>query len=197
MIRVNLAGTPKKKAGKSAAKSAGPSNFLPVIHLLIMIGATVGGYLWYSHLNSKSMDLAQQITAKEEELKNLKDVLKLDAVYEARKAELEKRIKTIDDLKNSQVSPVVMLDRLVDSVDRTKFVWLSAFTQNNSTISMVGVASNLEALAGFYANLQDTGYFHNINLNKFEDSRAGNVAFNLTSEFAPPVVPKPAEKGAN
>ena len=52
-------------------------------------------------------------------------------------------------------------------------------------------------LATFYANLQDTGYFHNINLQKFEDSSAGNVGFNLTSDFAPPAPPKPAEKGAN
>ena len=197
MIRVNLAGTPKKKAGKAAAKSAGPSNFLPVIHLLIMVGAAVAGYLWYSQLTTKSTDLAQQITVKEAELKKLNDVVAQDKIYEARKAELEKRIKTIDDLKKSQVSPVVMLDRLVDSVDRTKFVWLSTFTQSNSSISMVGVATNLEALAGFYANLQDTGYFHNINVNRFEDSRAGNVAFTLTSDFAPPAAPKPAVKGAN
>src|SRR6185436_9650585 len=114
----------------------------------------------------------------------------------ARKAELERRIKIIDDLKKSQVSPVVMLDRLVDSVDRTKFVWLSTFTQNNQNISMVGVATNLEALASFYANLEDTGYFHNINLQKFEDSRGAdnNVAFNLNAEFSPPAPTKPAEK---
>jgi len=197
MIRVNLAGTPKKKTGKTAAKSAGPSNFLPVVHLLIMVGAAVAGYLWYSQLTSKSADQAQQIAAKEAELKKLNDVVNQDKIYEARKAELEKRIKTIDDLKKSQVSPVVMLDRLVDSVDRTKFVWLSTFTQSNSSISMVGVATNLEALAGFYANLQDTGYFHNINVNRFEDSRAGNVAFTLTSDFAPPAASKPAVKGAN
>lgn len=197
MIRVNLAGTPRKKTGKAAAKAAGPSNILPIIHLLIMVGTTVAGYLWYSQLNTKSMDMAQQISAKEAEMKTLDAVIKQDAIYEARKTELERRIAIINDLKRSQVSPVVMLDRLIDSVDRTNFVWLSAFTQNNSQISMVGTATSLEALAGFYANLEDTGYFHNINLSRFEDSRAGNVAFNLTSDFAPPAPPAPAERGAN
>lgn len=197
MIRVNLAGTPKRKSGKAAAKSAGPSNFLPVIHLLIMVGATVGGYLWYSQLTTKSTDLAQQIATREADMKRLDAVIKQNAIYEARKGDLDRRIRIIDDLKKSQVSPVVMLDRLVDSVDRTRFVWISTFTQNNSTISMVGTATNLEALAGFYSNLQDTGYFHNINVNRFEDSRAGNVAFTLTSDFAPPASPKPAAKGAN
>jgi Tfp pilus assembly protein PilN len=198
MIRVNLAGIPKKKAGKVAGKSGGgPTNLLPVVHLLIMIGTVIGGYLWYSHLNSESTDLAQKITAKEAELKSLEAVIKQDAIYESRRAELERRIKIIDDLKKSQVSPVVMLDRLVDSVDRTRFVWLANFTQSNSSISMVGTATSLEALATFYSNLQDSGYFHNINLQKFEDSKGGNVAFSLTSDFAPPTLPKPAEKGAN
>jgi Tfp pilus assembly protein PilN len=198
MIRVNLAGTPRKKTGKAAAKPAGPSNLLPVIHLLIMVGTTVAGYLWYSQLTARSADLTQQIAAKETEMKALDAVIKQDAIYEARKVELERRIRIIDDLRKSQVSPVVMLERLVDSVDRTRFVWLSTFTQNNSQISMVGTASNLEAIATFYANLQESGYFHNINLQRFEDSRGGlNVAFSLTSEFAPPAPPKPAEKGAN
>jgi len=197
MIRVNLAGTPNKKTGRAAAKPAGPSNLLPVVHVLIMIGTLVGGYLWYSQLNTESTNLAQKIAAKEAEQKKLEDIIKQDSIYEGTKVELERRIKIIDDLRKSQVSPVVMLDRLVDSVDRTRFVWLSSFTQNNSAISMVGTASSLEALAGFYANLQDTGYFHNININKFEDSRAGNVAFTLASDFAPPLPPKPAEKGAN
>jgi len=198
MIRVNLAGMPKKKAGKGAAKSASPSSsLLPMVHVLIMIGAVVTGYLWYSQLNNQTTDLAQKITGKEAELKALEAVIKQDSIYEARKAEYERRIRIIDDLKKSQVSPVVMLDRLVESVDRTRFVWLGSFTQTNSTVSMVGNASSLEALATFYANLQDTGYFHNIDLRKFEDSRGGNVAFNLTSDFAPPAPIKPAVKGAN
>jgi Tfp pilus assembly protein PilN len=198
MIRVNLSGAVKKKVVKAAAaRTAGPTNMLPVVHLLIMVGTLVGGYLWYSQLTNQSMDLAQKIAAKEAEEKQLEAVIKQDALYEARKAELERRITIISDLKRSQVSPVVMLDRLVDSVDRTNFVWLSSFTQNNSSISMVGTATNLEALAAFYANLEETGYFHNININKFEDSQRGNVAFNLTSDFSPPAPPKPAEKGAN
>jgi Tfp pilus assembly protein PilN len=199
MIRVNLSGTPKKKAGKAAAKSSGPSNFLPIVHLVILVGATVFGYLWYSRLTTESADLAQQITNKEAELKMLTEVIKTDSLYQARKAELEKRIKVIDDLKKGQISPVVMLDRLVDSIDRTKFVWLTSFTQNNQTVSMVGTASNIDALATFYSNLQDTGYFHNIDLKRFEDTRAAgdNVSFSVTSEFAPPAPPKPAQKGAN
>ena len=65
MIRVNLAGTPKKKSGKAAAKAAGPSNFMPLVHLLILVGTAVAGYLWYSQLTNKTADLNTQIAAKE------------------------------------------------------------------------------------------------------------------------------------
>lgn len=196
MIRVNLAGTARKKTKKAAAKSGKPSGLLPVLHLLLMIGTVAGGYLWYSSLNTQSTDLAAKIVAKEAERKSLEAIIAQDAIYEGRKAELERRIKIIDDLKKSQVSPVVMLDKLVESVDRTRFVWLSNFTQNNSAISIVGTATTLEALASFYSNLETTGYFHNINVEKFEDTR-GNVAFSLKCEFAPPSTPQSAEKGAN
>jgi Tfp pilus assembly protein PilN len=193
MIRVNLSGTAKRKIGKATSKSSGPSSMLPVVHLLIMVGTAVAGYLWYSQLNNQSTKLASQITAKEAELADLSKYIKVNSAYDVRLEKTKIRIQTLKDLKKGQVSPVVMLDQLVDSVDKTKFVWLSTFTQTNSTVSMVGTATNLEALATFYSNLEDTGYFHNINVNKFEDSRAGNVAFTLTSEFGK----KPAEKGAN
>jgi Tfp pilus assembly protein PilN len=201
MIRVNLAGTPRKKAGKKAAKAAGAgggSNALPALHLLIMIGTLVGGYFLYSSLTKRTADLDAQIRAKEEEQKKLENVIKENAKYEFRKDELAKRIKVIDDLKNSQLSPVVMLDRLAEAIDKTRFVWLTNFSQANQKITMNGSANSLEALTQFYSNLDNSGYFHNIDLNKFDDAK-GNYTFTLNTEFAPPTPAKPVaedKKGA-
>jgi Tfp pilus assembly protein PilN len=193
MIRVNLAGTAKKKVVK-AARSAGPSKALPMLHLLLMIGTAVGGYLWYSNLSAQTAELAVQISAKEAEQKSLQKVIKENAVYEARKATLESRIEIIEGLKDNQVSPVVMLDKLAEVIDKTRFVWLSSFTQNNNSVSLVGSATSLDALAAFVGNMQVTGNFQNINVQNFEDR--GNVAFNMTGDFAPPA-PPPAQKEAN
>jgi Tfp pilus assembly protein PilN len=195
MIRVNLAGTAKKKVVKAAARAAGPSKSLPMLHLLIMIGAVIGGYLWYSSLSTKTADLTAQIAAKEAEQKKLEDIIRQDAVYEARKVALESRIKIIEGLKDNQVSPVIMLDKLAEVIDNTRFVWLSSFTQNNNSISLAGTATSLDALAAFVGNMQVAGNFQNIEVKNFEDR--GNVAFNMTGDFAPPVVPKPAPKEGN
>ena len=81
-------------------------------------------------------------------------------------------------------------------IDRTRFVWLSSLSQNNATISMVGTGTSVDTLSDFVANLKSTGYFRNINLARFDDSR-GNYTFNLTCEFAPPVLQRTPEKGAN
>jgi len=197
MIRVNLAGIPKKKAAKAAAKSGGPSNLLPIVHLLIIVGVAVGGYLWYSGLATQSASLDGQIKGKEDELKKLEAVIKLDQVFEARKAAYEDRVSKIDSLRKNQVSPLVMLDMLSDAIDKTHTVWLSTLSQTNTTLTMAGTGSSVDAIADLEGNMKATGFFKNINLQRFEDTR-GNFNFSMTCEFAPPVVqPAAPEKGAN
>jgi Tfp pilus assembly protein PilN len=197
MIRVNLAGVPKKRAAK-AAKAGAPSKSLPILHLLLMIGTAAGGYYWYSGLSTKTTELETQITQKTAELKKLDEINKADAIFEERKATLERRIKIIDGLRKDQVSPVVLLDQFADAVDKTRFVWVSNFTQSNTTVNVVGTATSIEALATFISNLQASGYFKNVTFQKFEDvARGGNVAFTVTCEFSPPAPPKTDQKGAN
>ena len=195
MIRVNLAGMPKKPVAK-ASKPPVPTNFLPIVHFAMLIATVVGGYLWYASLDSKSTGLTTQIGSLQTELKNLEAIIKQDQVYEARKVALENRIRVIEDLRKNQLSPVVVLDALAEAIDRTQYVWLSTMSQNNATFSMAGTGSSVLALTDFVGNLKATGYFRNINLARFDDSR-GNYTFNMTCEFSPPSVPRTEEKGAN
>jgi len=198
MIRVNLSGSQKKAAAVKAvaAPATGPSNTLPLIHVVILLAAAAGGYFWYSSLTAQSTALTSRIGALQEEQKKLDDIIKQDKIYEARKIALENRIRVIEDLKKNQLSPVVVLDALDEAIDRTRYVWLSSLNQNNATISMAGTGTSVDTLSDFVANLKSTGYFRNINLARFDDSR-GNYTFNLTCEFAPPVLQRTPEKGAN
>jgi type IV pilus assembly protein PilN len=198
MIRVNLSGKQKKAVAKAATAAVprSPSNALPVLHLLILVGSAIGGYLWYSNLTSQSENLSTRIAGLQEEQKKLEAIIKQDQIYEARKVALEKRIHVIEDLKKNQLSPVVVLDALDEAIDKTRFVWLSTLSQNNATISMAGTGTSVDTLSDFVANLKSTGYFKNINLARFDDSR-GNYTFNLSCEFSPPSLQRPSEKGAN
>ena len=108
---------------------------------------------------------------------------------------IEKRIELIEDLRKNQLSPVVVLDVLATAIHRTKYVWLSNLSQNNTTISMAGTGTSVDTLSDFVANLKSTGYFRNINLARFDDAK-GNYTFSLTCEFSPPSL-RITEKGAN
>jgi type IV pilus assembly protein PilN len=194
MIRVNLTGVPKKKAAKAAAaKSTQPSSLLPLVHVGLIALAAVGGYYWYSTLSARTTELATNIGQKEGQLRQLDAVIKQNQIYEGRKATLENRIAIIEGLRKNQVSPLLIMDMLGDAIDRTRYVWLSNLSQNNATVTMSGTATSVDALADLVRNMEQTGYFHNINPQRFEDSR-GNFSFNMTFEFAPPAA---ATKGAN
>jgi Tfp pilus assembly protein PilN len=206
MMRVNLGGAPKKAATAKVAKasSSTPTSIWPILHLLLVVGTAAGGYLWYSNLSGQSSDLSTRIASLQAEQKRLDGVIKTNQIYEARKVALEKRIQVIEDLKKNQLSPVVVLDALADAIDRTRFVWLSSLSQNNTTLSMAGTGTSVDALSEFVANLKATKYFHNINLARFDDSK-GNYTFSMSTEFSPPTEkkaedptpPKAAAKGAN
>jgi type IV pilus assembly protein PilN len=197
MIRVNLSGSQKRAVAKPvAAKPARPSNAMPLVHVMVFVATAVVGYLWYNNLTSESVNLTNRIGALQEEQRKLDEIIKQDKIYEARKIALENRIRVIEDLRKNQLSPVVVLDALDEAIDRTRFVWLSSLTQSNATISMAGTGTSVDTLSDFVANLKSTGYFRNINLARFDDSR-GNYTFSLTCEFAPPVLQRTSEKGAN
>jgi type IV pilus assembly protein PilN len=195
MIRVNLVGAVRKRA-KAGAKIALPTNFVPVLLILIVLGFAGAGYWWYSSLNNQVADLDSKIKQAEAQKTALDNVIKQDQVYEARKKALDNRVKVIESLQRNQVSPVIALDQLSEAVERTQYVWLSSLDQNNSILTMNGTSTSLNAIADFYTNLTATGYFKNIDVQNAQDS-AGNFTFSLKCEFSPPRSPAPGgEKAA-
>src|SRR6266581_7553943 len=186
MIKINLSGgSGKKKTAKGEAKPALLSNFVPILLLFIVLGFAGAGYWWYSSLTSEAADLDAKIKHAEAQKAALESVIKQDMVYEARKKELQNRVKIIEGLQKNQVSPVLALDQLGEAVDRTQYVWLSSLDQNNAILNMNGIGTSLNAIADFYTNLTATRYFKNIDVANAQDS-AGNFTFSLKCEFAPP-----------
>jgi Tfp pilus assembly protein PilN len=190
MIKVNLAGTPKRKGGKSGAKFSAPANAMPIVLGLIVLAAGVAGYLWYDRLTTQNETLTANIAQLEAQKAALDAVIKQDAVFETRKKALENRIKIIEGLKRNQVSPVVSLDVLSDAINRTEYVWLANLDQNNTIFNMSGTGTSLNAIADFASNLEGTGFFKNINLANAQDA-SGNFTFSMSCEFSPPSVVKP------
>ncbi len=190
MIRVNLIGGPKKKAGK--AKGSGfqlPTNLLPILWAAVILGAAGYGYLWRGDLMSQSADLSARIASAEAQKAQLQSVIDQDAVFEGRKAMLESRIAAIESLQRDQVSPVVSLDILSQAINESEYVWLSQLGQSNTQFNMAGTGTSNNAIADFMSSLEATGYFRNINLVNMQGAE-GAVTFSLSCEFVPPALPR-------
>jgi len=188
MIKVNLAGKGYKKPkseGKVSVPTSFTPNFTPILLILIVLGFGAGGYYWYRSLSNQVEDLNNKIKEAQAQKTALENVIKQDQIYESRKKALENRVKVIEGLQKNQISPVVALDQLSEAVDRTKFVWLSSLDQTNTTLTMNGIGTSLNAIADFYTNLTATGYFKNIDISNASDA-AGNYTFSLKCEFSPP-----------
>lgn len=189
MIKVNLVGASRKKAAKtSGVKFSSPSasSGMPaIVPWLIILASIGGGYLWYRTLASQSEDLSSKIAQAEVQRAQLEAVIRQDQIYETRKRALENRIRVIEGLKRNQVSPVISLDILAEAIDRTQFVWLQSLDQNNTTFTMSGTATSVNAIADFVTNLENTRHFRNVNLANAQDT-GGNFSFNLSCEFFPP-----------
>jgi type IV pilus assembly protein PilN len=161
MIRINLlqvertsSATAKRRAGLNFGSAAAK---VPLLCSLIFIGAVlyVGYTAWSLYQQGQQMEMALA-QAKEEEQK-LQAVLRQFEAFEARKKQLEERVKLIEDLRRDQGKAVHLLDKVSTSVpDR---LWLTDMKQTGDAIQMDGQTSTLTALADFIGNLENTGYF--------------------------------------
>ena len=191
MIKINLAGSGRKKARRAGTKIALPASFTPVLLALIILGSIGGGYWWYSSLTAQSADLDTKKQQAEAQKAVLEKIIKADQVYEGRKKTLETRVKIIEGLQKNQVSPVLALDQLAEAISKTEFVWLSSLDQKDAVLNMNGIGTSLNAIADFYSNLEATGYFKNIDLGPSAEA-SGNWTFSLKCEFSPPRNAAPA-----
>jgi len=186
MIRVNLVGASRKKSAKAGLKINLPSSVVPVLLLLIVLGTAAGGYWWYTSLNAEDVNLTAKKAQAEKQKADLDAVIKADQVYQTRKKALENRVKVIEGLAKSQVSPIIALDQLAEAINRTQYVWLSSPDQKDAVLNMTATGTSLNAIADFYSNLNATGYFKNVDLGAATADGNGNWAFTIRCEFSPP-----------
>ena len=92
MIKVNLVGATKRKPVKvgGGPKLQLPTNVLPVVLFLIVVGTAIGGYMWYSSLTTQNAELDSSISNLQAQKAALDAVIKENAIYEARKKALER-----------------------------------------------------------------------------------------------------------
>jgi Tfp pilus assembly protein PilN len=196
MIRINLLGIPKAKGkrGSQAAVSApmgeGGSILVKALAAMIVLAVVNGGY-WFI-LDKQKRDIATQMAVAERKNRELSDV---KARYMERQREAEnykRRVDVIDQLRagqNGPNNPVLLMNTVGDTVNKTEAVWLNTMKDQGAAIDIEGYALSSDAVATLIANLQKTGFFKNVEIKETaQDSSIKEMQaflFTLTCEKGP------------
>jgi type IV pilus assembly protein PilN len=156
MIRINLA--PKK--------GGGPKTNTGLVELVFYILATAAVAVTMITLQT---DMEPQIMQQRNELARLqKDVTQFQDIMpeidklqeEQKRAERLKGI--IETVQRINKNPVMTLDELARIIPQK--VWLISFSEQDSAITMTGMAAGPEEVAGFMVTLQNSDYFKDVRL---------------------------------
>lgn len=159
MIRINLLPGPKGRPAKpqydvraQALLGAG------------VIAITIAGCWWYSTTLDSELEVQQeQKREKEKQVAQLKEQVKQVQDFEQKKKLLEDKNRIIDQLEQSRLGPVKVLDHVSQSLEPLK-VWLTKLGISSDAVEVEGRALTNDDVVEFVNNLRRTEYFTGINL---------------------------------
>jgi Tfp pilus assembly protein PilN len=151
MIRINLLGVGRQKARKASSPIFGAAQRTQALCLLLLVLSMAGIGAWNWSLSQKATRLDAEISAARKETARLKAVLDEVKRAEDRRADLQQRVKVIEDLRMAQAVPVQLLDHVSHSLP--DLLWLTALDQKNDAVQIEGRTTTLIALADFVGNL--------------------------------------------
>ncbi len=159
MIRINLLPGPKGKQAKPQYD----------VRAQVLLGAGVivivlAGCWWYSASLDSELEAQQEEKAsREKQVAQLKEQVKQVQDFEQRKKLLEDKNRVIDQLEQSRLGPVKVLDHVSQSLEPLK-VWLTRLGVSSDAVELEGRALTNDDVVEFVNNLRRTEYFTNINL---------------------------------
>ncbi|HEX9942326.1 MAG TPA: PilN domain-containing protein [Thermoanaerobaculia bacterium] len=187
MIRINLLSEGKRPAAVRKSRAALNLEGKDLGQWMLLLGLLAGvvalglsWWVWKGRVEAKRQEVAQA----EREVAALASVIKEVEDYKAKKAELERKIGIINDLKANQRGPV----RVMDYVSRAlpELLWLDRMRMKESGIEIEGRAFNTNAVANFIENLDKVPEFDEPTLKSTEEQAGGVYKFviNFTYSFA-------------
>lgn len=195
MIKINLLSEGKRPAAvrkKAAAKVGGQD----VGQYLVIVGLLVGGlalgamyWVWKGKVEEKT----EEVRVAQQERDALAQVIKEVEEFKAKKAELERKIGIINDLKANQRGPVRIMDYISRSLP--ELLWLDRLKMDHDSLEVEGRAFNTNAVAAFIENLDKVPEFDEPVLKSTEEQTGGVYKFviNFNYSFASKAKPEGAE----
>ena len=140
----------------------------------ILILAIVGALLILYLYQAKQMsDVMEKTTRVRNRIRELEDIKKKVEDFKVKNAELERRIKLIQELEDKRTGPLFVMDSLSNSVPERS--WVNKFTEKGYQATFEGVAWNEFTVSEFMKNLQASKYFENVELKSIKKQIIQNL----------------------
>lgn len=155
MIRINL--LPVREAERALGRRRQMS--LAVLSLIVVLLILVLPYSFQARklaqLDAEIESLRREIARLDQQTKEVKDL-------DTKRAELQAKLRIIEELKQRRTGPAQMLSDLADATPEK--LWLTEFTENGGAATIQGLAMDNQTIAEFMRRLQQSPYFYDVDL---------------------------------
>lgn len=184
MIKINLLSEGKRPAAvrkKAGAKLEGQDLGQWMLLAGIVVGLLALAAAWWLQ-SQKTAAKQEEVAAAQREVDQLASVIKEVEDYKEKKAELERKIGIINDLKANQRGPV----RVMDYVSRAlpELLWLDSMSMKSDSITAEGRAFNTNAVANFIDNLDKVPEFDEPTLKGTDLQQGGIYKFRVDFNYS-------------
>jgi len=123
-----------------------------ILAVVLILGAIVGCYMWYSSMDGVIADKQKEIATARQQIEQYKKAIGEVEKYKGLEAALNRKLNIIDDLEKGKTGPVRVLDHLSQIIP--KQVWLIDWSEKSGTVKMEGEALTNKHVAEFITALK-------------------------------------------
>lgn len=187
MIRINLLSQERERGRRRPAFQL--AQRLTIACSLILVATGLGIGWWYWSLTKQSDRLDEQIAEAQRETQVLRTLIQQMEQLERRRAEIQRRVELIEELRRGQSGPVHLLDQISRSLP--DMLWLTEIKQQGNVLTISGRCMAMTAVSDFVTNLEASGYFKSVEMGEtlVETGPAGAaelIRFSVKAPFVPP-----------
>jgi type IV pilus assembly protein PilN len=188
MIRINLLGRTRPKAARSAVPLEA------TLQIVFFAAALVVGfgllYIHYWQMDKEDKQLLAHIQKQLGEKARLEQIKQQVDNFEKHKAVLQQRISVIEDLQRNRTGGQGLLDAVANTVSRTDTLWLTSVDRKANTLTIIGSAGSINAVANYITQLKRSGYFQQVEIKESHQDESNKAVqifiFTLTAQFGLP-----------
>lgn len=169
MIKVNLLKDQATRVRKNFATPSVSRVGLIFLAIAVLVAGAMGAWTFYVNQQIKTgTERRENLRREEARLQALKQEI---AQFEKLKQSRQSRIDVIEKLKANQTGPVLLLNKILQSIPRDGSLWLTSLTQKTDTIKIIGYTQHTEVIPDFMSNLMTCGIFQSVDLELIENQK--------------------------